>query len=63
MIDGQFRRARPAAAILAGGMVALEEVAAAERDRVVTRPIVPGQGQNLGNAQAKPTVRMNSSPS
>src|SRR5271157_4497338 len=54
VVDGQFRRPRPAAAILAGGMVALEEVATAERDRIVTRPIVPGQGQNLGDAQAEP---------
>ena len=54
VVDRQLLRARTGAAVLAGGVVALEDVATAERDRVVTRPVVPGQGEHLGHAEAEP---------
>ncbi len=54
MVDGQFRRTWPAAAVLASGMITFEEIAPAEGHRIVARPIVPREGQHFRHTQAKP---------
>ena len=54
MVDRQFLGAGLASAILAGGMIAFEQVAAAEGHGLVPRPVVTGQGQDFGNAEVEP---------
>ena len=60
MVQRQLRAARLGTAVLAGVVVTLEDVAAAEGDWPWDAVVV-AQGDNLRHPQPEPTARMNGS--
>jgi len=53
MINCQFFGAWPASAVLAGEMIPLEEIPAAECDRTIRQPVVVCHRDDFGNPQPK----------